>query len=95
MAKIIEKQRRLFNLYRITGWINNAEIFWIQKAQEEAKGADKWDDIKQRLQLTTRDDGLLVCEGRIQGEHPIYFPTEHQLTKLPTAHKTKHGLMAL
>ncbi|XP_066931848.1 uncharacterized protein [Clytia hemisphaerica] len=98
-------QQLLQTFKKITGKllpeeINNAEIFRLQRTKkiQESREPKQWEEIKQRLKLKEQEDNIMVCRGRIQGEHPNYLPPDHQLTKLviQEAHeRTKHGFMSL
>ena len=64
----------------ITEEINDQHTFWIQRAQSYQN--DQISEHKLRLNVETNDeDGVMYCKGRIQGEHPIYFPDVHPYTK--------------
>ena len=52
---------------------NRQRLFWTKQAQQNCDlQADRV-----ALNLQPNEDGVLVCRGRIQGEHPIYLPDAH------------------
>jgi hypothetical protein len=78
--------------------IQNAKKIWIRKAQQTFQQSERFKEIEERLQLKQNNNGIFFCMGRISGEHPIYLPDGHQLTKLivQDAHNsTHHGLVAM
>ena len=55
-------------------------------------------NISERLQLEENEKQILVCKGRILGEHPIYLPSPHLFTTKIVEHahlQTHHGLVGL
>ena len=85
-----EKQRGALE----TEEIENARLWWIKRVQRDC-------DIekdREHLNLQENHQELLVCHGRIQGEDPIYLPTNHVFTEklVQEAHlRTLHGGVGL
>ena len=78
--------------------VANAKSFWITRTQSDGTKTEKHQIIARRVKLEPNNDGILVCKGRITGEHPIYLPSPHQFTTLAIvdAHlETHHGLVGL
>lgn len=57
--------------------IEKQKYFWTMHAQSSGKRLEKFDDDRLQLNLQERSDGLLECQGRIQGDYPIYLPDTH------------------
>ena len=77
--------------------IQETQEFWIRRAQKTIIETEKYKELTERLQLKN-DNDILICKGRISGEHPIYLPEQHQLAKLviEDCHReTKHSLVGL
>ena len=75
-----------------------ATLFWVVRALNNAKGSEKFEEDKLQLNLQERQDGLLECRGRIQGDYPIYLPDSHPFTEKLTmvSHQaTLHGGVGL
>ena len=60
---------------------NNAMQKLIKIAQYEFEKSEQCKETSERLRLHRNHDGLLVCMGRIQGEHNI-FTSQTSLYKL-------------
>ena len=78
--------------------IERQTLFWVARAQNNAKGSEKFEEDRLELNLQERQDGLLECRGRIQGDYPIYLPHSHPFTEKLTmvAHQsTLHGGVGL
>ena len=76
--------------------IANAEKFWISRTQSDGTKMEKHPIIARRLEQEPNNDGIILCEGRITGEHPIYLPSPHLfiILAIVDAHlKTHHGLV--
>ena len=57
----------------------------------------KTEDDKAKLQLEKDQSGIVVCKGRIQGNHPVYTPPNNESAEklVMNAHlKTFHGGVA-
>ena len=65
--------------------LQEAMKYWIKTIQCEALMDPSFEDISNGLGLSTDDEGLLRCRGRIIGEHPLYLPSKHAFTKLVVA----------
>ena len=48
------------------------ELFWIKKAQHQGTNDTKFLHDKEQLNLSN-DEGVLECQGRIQGDFPVYL----------------------
>ena len=78
--------------------IERQTLFWVARAQNNAKRREKFEEDRLQLNLQERQDGLLECHGRIQGDYPIYLPDSHPFTEKLTmvAHQsTLHGGVGL
>ena len=78
--------------------IERQTLFWVARAQNNAKGSEKFEEDRLQLNLQERQDGLLECRARIQGDYPIYLPDSHPFTEKQTvvAHQsTLHGGVGL
>ena len=78
--------------------IERQTLYWVARAQNNAKGREKFEEDRLQLNLQERQDGLLECRGRIQGDYPIYLPDSHPFTEKLTmnAHQsTLHGGVGL
>ena len=64
-----------------TDEIKRQTLFWVARAQNNAKGSEKFEEDRLQLNLQERQDGLLECRGRIQGDYPIYLPDNHPFTE--------------
>ena len=47
-----------------------AEMFWVQRTQQQAVNSEKFFEDKLQLNLQLNADRICVCCGRIQGEYP-------------------------
>ena len=68
--------------------------WWLRREQSSYEESDQMREYQQRLNLKKNDRGLLVCQGRIQGEYPIYIPPESILAEKLVMHehlRTLHG----
>ena len=72
-CKTEEKERGVL----ATQEIENARLWWIKRVQRDT------DMEKDREQLNLQENlqGLIVCNGRIQGHDPIYLPNNHLFTE--------------
>ena len=61
--------------------IERRKLFWIARAQDSAKGSEKFEEDRLQLNLQERRDGLLECRGRVQGDYPVYLPDTHRYTE--------------
>lgn len=77
-----------------TDEIEKQTLFWVARAQNSAKGREKFEEDRLQLNLQERQNGLLECRGRIQGDYPIYLPDSHPVMEKLTmvCHQaTLHG----
>ena len=70
---------------RISGPLTTAETenqlkFLIKRAQGDGENSDQFKEHSQRLNLQKNEEGIYVCKGRIQGDYPIYLPSNHLLS---------------
>ena len=78
MQRFVDNSRSKTADARVTGPLTANEIdrqrqFYLKRAQQSS-------DIeidRVALNLEPRNDGLLECRGRIQGEYPVYIPDGH------------------
>eukprot|EP00794_Sanderia_malayensis_P012391 gene12391-13670_t len=56
--------------------VQQATEFWIRREQAKCENTDKFKEEKQ--QLGPQKNGLViyVCHGRLEGDYPIYLPSE-------------------
>ncbi|KAK3700055.1 hypothetical protein QZH41_004346 [Actinostola sp. cb2023] len=88
---------------RLTGPLKTEEIekqrnIWEKKVQEQHSGLEKFEDDRLKLNLHHNRDEVLLCHGRIHGEHPIYIPDTSIFAEklVEDAHKnTLHGGVGL
>ena len=69
-----------------------------KRAQDDDEKSDQFKDHFQRLNLQKNEEGIYVCQGRIQGEYPIYLPPKHLVSMkiVERAHLcTLHGGIGL
>ncbi|PFX34964.1 Uncharacterized protein K02A2.6 [Stylophora pistillata] len=72
--------------------------WWVQRAQENSSGTEKFEKDKLTLNLQKNSDGLYACHSRIQGNYPIYLPPRAVLSEklVQDAHMlTLHGGVGL
>ena len=72
--------------------------WWVQRAQENSSGTEKFEKDKLTLNLQKNSDGLYECHSRIQGNYPIYLPPRAVLSEklVQDAHMlTLHGGVGL
>ena len=68
--------------------------WWLKREQSRYEDSDQTREDKQRLNLKKNERGLLECQGRIQGEYPIYIPPQSILAEKLVMHehqRTLHG----
>ena len=66
--------------------------WWLKREQLHYEDSDQTREDKQRLNLQKNERGLLECQGRIQGEKPIYIPPESLLAEKLVMHEHKRTL---
>ena len=72
--------------------------FLIKQAQLESEALETFKVDSVRLNLQRNDEGVYVCQERIQGDYPVYLPSKHALSEMvmKQAHtKTLHGRVGL
>ena len=87
-----QKQQRSGPL--TTEELEESTTTWIKRIQNEHSKDTKVEDDKARLLLEENQSGILVCKGRMQGDHPIYIPPDNDFAEklVMNAHlKTLHG----
>ena len=52
------------------------EDFWIKKEQSKVEGNEKFEEERQQLGLKKNEEGIYICHGRLEGEYPIYLPSD-------------------
>ena len=60
--------------------------WWLKREQLHYEDSDQTREDKQRLNLQKNERGLLECQGRIQGEKPIYILPESLLAEKLVIH---------
>lgn len=78
--------------------IENSEIWWIKRAQSEAKRDPEFEKIRLQLNIQQNESRILECRGRIEGDYPVYIPRNSTLAKklVERAHlATLHGGVAM
>ena len=81
-----------------TAEIERANLFWIKTVQNERLSSTRFQADKVNLGLEMNEDGIYVCNGRIQGVHPVYIPKESIFAEILVmdAHiNTLHGGVGL
>eukprot|EP00795_Rhopilema_esculentum_P001427 gene1427-15848_t len=71
---------------RIKGPLSTPEIQeqitqWVKRVQSKAKSDDSFKEDEQKLNIQKNDEGILECRGRIQGQCPIYLPSDTLFTE--------------
>ena len=64
-----------------SGEIEDSELWWIKRTQNEAKEDPEFEDIRQRLNVQLNENGVLECRGRIEGDYPVYLPRDSIFAK--------------
>ncbi|XP_068704709.1 uncharacterized protein [Montipora foliosa] len=78
--------------------IKQQRLLWLRRVQESFKNGERFEEHRLQLNLQEKDNGLLECRGRIQGDYPIYVPNSHQFAdkRVAEAHQnTLHGGVGL
>ena len=68
--------------------------FWVKRVQQSNQETESFGENRQQLNLQKNDEGIFVCQGRIQGHYPVYLPDNELLTEkiVARAHKLScHG----
>ena len=95
------RNSRLMKQERMAGPLTTEEIqqqhlFWTKRPQQIQD--DKVRDDQKRLGLKGNEQGILECQDRVQGHHPVYLPDTHPYTVklVEDAHRcTLHGGVGL
>ena len=77
---------------------NAANEIWIRRVQEEATKTSVFEQQMHQLNLKKNDKGIYVCAGRLQGDYPVFLPTDAAYTErlVMNAHlNTLHGGVGL
>ena len=88
---------------RIKGPLSTPEIQeqitkWVKRVQSRAKSNDSFKEDEQKLNIQENDEGILECRGRIQGQCPIYLPSDTLFTEklvMDSHISTGHGGVSL
>ena len=91
------KQRTKRSGSLTTDELEESTTTWIKKVQNEHSKNMKTEDDKAKLQLEKNQSGIVVCRGRIQGNHSIYITPNNEFAEklVMNAHlKTFHGGVA-
>ena len=98
---------RFINIYvykkQVSGPLKTEETekqmkFLINRAQAESEHLENLKVDSDRLNLQKNTENIYVCKGRIQGDYPVYLPSNHLLSKMivEQAHiQTLHGGVTL
>ena len=65
----------------------------MKRVQQRKQETESFGEGRQKLKLQKDDEGICVCQGRIQGHYPVYLP-DNELTEKIVAHAHKlscHG----
>ena len=71
---------------RMKGPLSTHEIqeqvtMWIRRVQRRAKSSGRFKADEQSLNIQKNDEEILECRGRIQGQYPIYLPSDKLFTE--------------
>eukprot|EP00794_Sanderia_malayensis_P011523 gene11523-biopygen9194 len=71
---------------RIKGPLSTKEIQnqitqWIRRVESRATASESFKADEQRLNIQRNNEDILECRGRIQGQFPIYLPTNALFTE--------------
>ena len=92
------KRSKRINGPLTTEEIDAAKTIWIKRTQYCHKESSKFKGDKERLNLQKDEKGIYLCMGRIEGDYPIYLPSEDLFTQrmIEYSHKrTLHGGVGL
>ena len=77
ISQFINKCRRTKIKEPLTAVETNKQLkFWIHREQQKHKESENFKTGKQQLNLKINKEGLYKCQGRIEGNYPIYFPNK-------------------
>ena len=57
-----------------TADVEKCQMFLVKRAQLQGMSHAQFDQDQEQLNLQPSEEGVLECQGRIQGEYPIYLP---------------------
>ena len=66
--------------------VQRVRDFWIKKEQSKVEGYEKFEEARQQLGLKKNEQGIYVCHGRLEGEYPIYLPSDTLFSERLVAH---------
>ncbi|CAB4034382.1 Hypothetical predicted protein, partial [Paramuricea clavata] len=61
--------------------IEERTLWWIKRVQEETKDNPELSSAKVELNLQHNRSGIMECRGRIEGDYPVYLPTNTVFAK--------------
>ena len=64
----------------MTTEIENQKIWWIKRAQRDARNNTHHEKDQLQLNLHPNYQQILECRGRLEGEYPIYLLDDHPFT---------------
>ena len=82
----------------ITAETEKAIKYWVTKTQKMFENTEKFNEDQERLNLIKDSEDIYRCNGRIQGEKPIYLPSSAKFTEelVKDAHiQSLHGGVGL
>ena len=65
----------------VTEELEEVREWWIRRIQQRDSAEPHYLQVKACLNLQPNAQGLMVCQGRIQGKHPIYLPRNAEFTE--------------
>ena len=77
-----------------TAEMESSKYQWIKQVQSNHEQTEKFISDKERLHLQKNTSNIYVCMGRIEGDYPIYLPTNNVFSEKVVEHshkKTLHG----
>lgn len=72
--------------------IESAKLRWIKQTQSNHENTDKFKEDKERLNLQKDHRDVYRCMGRIEGDYPIYLPSDDLFTQRMIEHSHKRTL---
>ena len=82
----------------VTEELEEVREWWIRRIQERDSTEPHYSQVRACLNLQPNAQGLMVCQGRIQGQYPIYLPNDAKFTEklVQQVHcETLHGGIGL
>ena len=61
--------------------VDNAKMWWIKREQSRDQTRSDYEQTKTQLNLQVNTQELVECRGRIQGNYPIYLPSNALFTR--------------